>query len=152
MGHPLSAEQQRASRTLDNLKVFESNFRLEWMEDAWTDVGDAIPWLLKTRDRVHPDLIHLNGFVHGAIPWNAPTLIAGHCALILGDISSLRENWHDAALFVTPEDRAQLKSMIQRLTRDPHELRRWAARAQERAQAFTPERMAANYMELYRTL
>ena len=38
MGAPLSGPQQRAASSLHNLKIQESNFRLEWMEDPWDDV------------------------------------------------------------------------------------------------------------------
>ena len=36
------------------------------------------------------------------------------CALVLGDIPSLRENWNDAALFVPPEDSRTLEAALEK--------------------------------------
>src|SRR5437016_556960 len=66
MGQPLAAAQQREAKALPNVRVFESAFRLEWMEEPWEDVKMAGAWLLRIRDRFQPDLVHLNGYVHGA--------------------------------------------------------------------------------------
>src|SRR5436190_7472978 len=39
-------------------------------------------WLLEIERRESPDLIHLNGYAHGALPFRAPKLVVGHsCAL-----------------------------------------------------------------------
>ncbi|MGE5532026.1 MAG: glycosyltransferase family 4 protein, partial [Bacteroidota bacterium] len=39
-------------------------------------------WLLQVADRVEPDLIHLNGYVHGTLPWRAPVLMVGHSCVL----------------------------------------------------------------------
>src|SRR5215813_10453788 len=78
MGQPLSAAQQQEARALQNVKVFESGFRLEWMDVSWGETARAGEWLLKVRDSFQPDLVHLNDYVHGALAWNLPLLIAGH--------------------------------------------------------------------------
>src|SRR5204863_1804155 len=41
------------------------------------------------------------------------------CALVLGDIASLREVWGDAALFVAPGSDRELESTLRTLIRDP---------------------------------
>ena len=51
MGAPLSPGQVRALAAIDRLKVFESRFKLEWMEEPWGDVAQAAEWL--TGDREH---------------------------------------------------------------------------------------------------
>src|SRR5689334_13782330 len=61
MGQPLSLGQQQEAKALENARVFESAFRLEWMDEPWEDTERAGAWLLKIRDRFKPDLIHLNG-------------------------------------------------------------------------------------------
>lgn len=63
---------------LKNVELFESSFKLEWMDNPWEDVEEAAEWLLEIEIIYHPDIIHLNGFVHGALPWNAPVIVAGH--------------------------------------------------------------------------
>jgi glycosyltransferase involved in cell wall biosynthesis len=74
------------------------------------------------------------------------------CALVLGDIPSLREVWGDAALFVAPDDRDGLARTLERLMAHPSGREQLAARARERALTFTPRRMAAAYLHLYATL
>jgi glycosyltransferase involved in cell wall biosynthesis len=82
MGAPLTPQQREASGQIPNLEVFESCFKLEWMEDAWEDVAKAGEWLLQLEGRLQPDIIHLNGFVHAALPWQAPTLVVGHSCVL----------------------------------------------------------------------
>jgi glycosyltransferase involved in cell wall biosynthesis len=77
---------------------------------------------------------------------------AAGCALVLGDIRSLREIWGDAALFVPPGDDAALAAALRRLIGDPVLRARCAARAQRRAGRFTATRMAKAYAALYRGL
>ncbi len=317
MGGPLSADQRAAAARLDNLAIRESRYRLEWMEAPWGDVRDAGTWLVALEAEVRPDLVHLNGYAHGALDWRAPVLVVGHscvlswfaavrgevpyeqwrryrravarglrradfvvaptaamrdalrthygsfgrsgvvyngrragdfpprekepfvlcagrlwdaaknvralqavapalswpvcvagaerhpeggtvrlenvkllgrlapsalarwmghasiyalparyepfgltaleaglagCALVLGDIPSLREVWGDAALFVPPDDHAALAGALQRLIDDRALRRRMRRRARERALAFTPDRMARRYLDVYAAL
>ena len=317
MGAPLSPEQRKAADALENLEVFESAYRLEWMDDPWEDVAAAGAWLLGLERELQPDLIHLNGYVHAALPWSAPTMVVGHscvlswweavkgeaapaqwqryerevrrglqaadrvvaptgamlgalakhygplprstiipngtradlfmphpkepfisaagrlwdeakniatvaavaeelewpvyvagnakhpggehihfegvtllgylpqpelamwlgraaiyvhparyepfglavleaalcgCALVLGDIPSLREVWDDAAVYVEPDDHEALRERLLHLTQHPDERERLARRALERARRYTSERMAAGYLGLYKNL
>jgi glycosyltransferase involved in cell wall biosynthesis len=71
------------------------------------------------------------------------------CALVLGDIRSLREIWGDAALFVAPDNRAMLASAIRRLIDDDALRQELAHRAKTRASAFTATRMAGDYYHTY---
>jgi glycosyltransferase involved in cell wall biosynthesis len=77
---------------------------------------------------------------------------AAGCALVLGDIPSLRENWTGAALFVDPENSAALRAAINALIANPKERTRLAAAAQDRARRFTLDRMAQAYAALYRDM
>lgn len=71
------------------------------------------------------------------------------CALVLGDIPSLRETWDDAAIFVEPGDAVALKSAITTCF-DRADLRReLVAKASVRAEQLTPERQAGAYLALY---
>ena len=74
------------------------------------------------------------------------------CALVLGDLPTLREVWGDAACYVRPDDLDGLRATLLELIRDPDHRRRMAARAGRRARRFTARRMAANYLALYREL
>jgi glycogen synthase len=317
MGGPLNRHQREQLRALTNVGVFESHYRLEWMEAPWRDVERAGDWLLDIERRTRPDLIHLNNYAHGAIGWSAPVLVVGHscvqswwravhgteapaawdgyreavtrglraaqivvaptkamlgelqryygplaharvianssdaqfftrqskqpfilaagrlwdeaknlaalehvaprlawpvyvagdgthpdggtraladvqllgylnrqemagwcakasifalparyepfglavleaanaeCALVLGDIASLRETWEGAAVFVAPDDAEALRDALQALIEDPTRRKALAARARFRAREFTPERMAAGYLSAYADL
>jgi glycosyltransferase involved in cell wall biosynthesis len=72
------------------------------------------------------------------------------CALVLGDIPSLRENWSNAAVFVPPDDTAALQAALVRLISDAKLRRRFGARALARSRRFTPRRMAESYLSAYR--
>lgn len=74
------------------------------------------------------------------------------CALVLGDIPSLREIWHDTALFVSPNDADALRTALQRLIAEPDTRRDLAERAHERALDFTALRMTSSYLALYSEL
>lgn len=78
MGARLNAQQRAAVRRMANLHVCESTFKLEWMEDPWADMTAAGSWLLALEAVTRPDVIHLNSYVHGALPWQAPVLVVGH--------------------------------------------------------------------------
>ncbi len=319
MGRLPNAAQYAEAALVSNLTLHPSEFALEWMPDPWDDVGRAGDWLLALEAELRPDIVHLNGYAHGDLPWHAPALIAGHscvlswwqavhgtkapqgwnryraevtaglqaaglvaaptqamlaalqthygplkhmrvvpngrdralfapqtqkepfvfsagrlwddaknvraltetaprlpwpvcvagdtarpddgedggfdsvrllgclppdqitdwlaraaiyalpakyepfglsaleaglsgCALVLGDIDSLREVWGDAALFVPPSDLDALHAAISRLIADPDLRSALAARALARAKAYTPERMAYGYLNAYHTL
>ena len=74
------------------------------------------------------------------------------CALVLGDIDSLREIWCDAAVFVDPNDSAALKNELLNLTNDDERRRDLSQRARERALEFTSARMGENYLAAYAEL
>ena len=74
------------------------------------------------------------------------------CALVLGDIESLREIWRDAAVFIDPNDSHALKGELLNLIENDKRRRNMAQRARERALEFTSERMAENYFAAYSEL
>lgn len=317
MGRRLSSAQEAEVRRLPNVRVYAGTFKLEWMEEPWADVAEAGEWLLRIAESVRPDVVHLNSYVHGALPWRAPVLVVGHscvlswweavrggaappewdryrqevtrglraasmvaaptgamrtalerhygplpmtqmipngrdpsrfrpgvkeqfvlsagrlwdqaknlnnldciashlewpvfvageeqhpdggriesdsvrplgslsppqfadwlaraaiyalparyepfglsvleaalagCALVLGDIPSLRENWDGAAVFVSPDSPPELEAALAALIREPQRRAELAVRARMRGLQFTPGRMAASYMGLYREL
>lgn len=314
MGGRLNLSQQADVASLSNVKVFESAFKLEWMDEPRADIERAGHWLLELEDVFHPDVVHLNNFAHGSFPWRAPKIVVGHscvlswwravhgcdapsewdeyrefvmaglhgaelvvapsramldalidhygpfksstviyngralpqlqprskhdfifsagrlwdagknvailadvapklswpvmvagqdtdpdgravpkpnisylgalssseilsyferakiyalparyepfglsaleaalagCALVLGDIPSLREIWSDAAMFVSPDDPAALQSALQHLIDHPDETARLAERSQLAAQQYTPDKMAEGYLAAY---
>jgi glycosyltransferase involved in cell wall biosynthesis len=74
------------------------------------------------------------------------------CALVLGDIPSLRELWADAAVFVDPLDPGALHAALEALIGDGARRRELAARAQRRSLRLGIDRAARAYRRLYARL
>ena len=77
MGRSLS-QGQRAEVEQAGAELFESKYQLEWMDDPWDDVARAGEWLLTLEQRFAPDIVHVNGYAHAALPWRAPALLVAH--------------------------------------------------------------------------
>ena len=313
MGPRPSSSQRTQITKMRGVELRESEFKLEWMKDPWEDVAKAGEWLLALGREFQPDVVHLNGYAHGSLAWNAPVVLVAHscvlswwravnggeelpsswfvyrekagrglraadcvisptdamlasvqefygplrncrviangrasglfrpgdskepfiiaagrlwdeakniaalleisseldwpvclagsgdvsarncrllghlntadfaqllgqasifclparyepfglcileaalsgCALVLGDIQSLRENWNGAAIFVAPEDRHGLARTLNELIRDVSKREELARRARLRGLCFTTERMSSRYREIYAEL
>ena len=73
------------------------------------------------------------------------------CALVLGDIPSLRELWDGAALFVPPDDHDRLRATLEHVQNQ--EWRTALGRsARERGLLYGSERMTNAYLRVYREL
>lgn len=82
MGTRLSESQRIEASEIENLKVYESDYKLEWMDSPWKDVEAAGKWLLKLESEIGPDVIHLNNYVHGNLPWSAPVMVVAHSCVL----------------------------------------------------------------------
>lgn len=125
MGGELGPARRADCTGLSGIRIVESPFKLEWMEDPWDDVERAGEWLLDLEREIVPDIVHLNGFAHGSLPWKAPVLVTGHsCVLswwraVRG--GSVPEGWDEyrkrvraglkAAHMVTAPSAAMLRSL-----------------------------------------
>lgn len=78
MGPEPTPSQCEEVRQIPGLTLYTSTYKLEWMHEPWEDVDAAGDWLLALAERIRPDVIHLNGYTHSALPWPAPTLVACH--------------------------------------------------------------------------
>lgn len=88
-------------------------------------------------------------------PFGLSILEAGlsGCALVLGDIPSLREVWpDDSAVFVDPGDSEAFTRVVQRLIDDPDHCREQGQRARTQALEYSSARMGDHYLELYQVL
>lgn len=72
------------------------------------------------------------------------------CALVLGDIPSLRELWEGAALFVGPEDSHGLEVALSKLMMEPEACVALSARSREKALALSGEAMLLRHLDAYR--
>jgi glycogen synthase len=78
MGPRPSTAQIEEARAIPCMRLAYRNYRLEWMEEPWSDVAQAGEWLLDLANREHVDLVHLNGYVHAALPWNRTVVSVAH--------------------------------------------------------------------------
>lgn len=74
------------------------------------------------------------------------------CALLLGDIPSLREVWGEAAWYVAPDDPAALQRRLEELIGNAAARTDLAERAGKVAARLSPESTARGYLRLYRKL
>jgi glycogen synthase len=74
------------------------------------------------------------------------------CALVLGDIPSLRENWSGVAQFVHPDDADELRRILQDLITDPAKRTSLGDAARDRGERFSPTSHVAAYERLYREM
>jgi glycogen(starch) synthase len=80
---PLPSEQQRYdARRLENVALHEVGGRLEWMDKPWRDVERTGAWLLDLAARSGPDVVHVNGYAHAALPWGRPVLLGAHSCVL----------------------------------------------------------------------
>ena len=78
MGKTLSEDQKKSIEEIPNLKLYQSGYQLEWMDDPWKDVEEAGEWLLQIERIENPDIVHLNNFVHGYYVFSSPKIVVAH--------------------------------------------------------------------------
>jgi glycogen synthase len=71
------------------------------------------------------------------------------CALVLGNIETLKEIWGDAALYVDTDDAEALAATVNSLLENEFLLTLYAEAAQQRAVQYSTEKMAEKYWEVY---
>jgi glycosyltransferase involved in cell wall biosynthesis len=104
MGAPPSPAQRAEATRLPGVALRESEFRLEWMDEPWADVARAGEWLLGLERELCPDVVHLNGYAHAALPFRAPTVAVAHsCVLswwraVKGEAAAARWDRYRAAV------------------------------------------------------
>jgi glycosyltransferase involved in cell wall biosynthesis len=135
--------------------------RLAWPVVAAGDAGAARPASLRLVGRV--DSSRLAELLARAAVFALPAryepfglgpleaALAG-CALVLGDIPSLREVWGPNALYADPADDEAIAAALRRVLEDETLRRRAAADARARALTLTPDRMADAYLDGYERL
>jgi glycogen(starch) synthase len=134
---------------------------LSWPVELAGDAAGARPRGVRLlgalgREALRARMARASVFAHPASyePFGLAVLEAASagCALVLGDIASLRELWDGAAAFVSPGDPAALAAALQRLIEDERERARLAALAEMRARDYTIAASARSYASLYARL
>ncbi|HEX8324797.1 MAG TPA: glycosyltransferase family 4 protein [Tepidisphaeraceae bacterium] len=81
-GAALSTAQRAQASRLSNVTLFESTYKLEWMDEPWDDVRRTADWLRALEAMFRPDLIHLNGYAYATGGFRAPVLTVGHSCVL----------------------------------------------------------------------
>lgn len=96
MGAPLTSFQREQIEQLENVQLFKSEFKLEWMDEPWEDVRTSGQWLMYIEENVKPDIVHLNGYAHATLPFTAPRLVVAHSCVY---------SWFDAVWNKLPDEK-----------------------------------------------
>jgi glycogen synthase len=75
-------DQAAQALAIPGLRLFMSDFRCEWMEDAWQDVARTGLWLLELEERFRPDIVHLNSYCNAVEPFVAPVVVVAHSCVL----------------------------------------------------------------------
>lgn len=79
LGPRPSLVQRKAADSISNLQLIEGEFPLEWMPGvSEQELHRGGEWLLAQAHAFKPDLVQINGYFHGALPWEAPVLMVAH--------------------------------------------------------------------------
>jgi len=82
MGPRPSAAQRSEAARLGNVRLWESDFALEWQSDPWRDVDESGDWLRELARDLQPNLLHLNGFSHAALDFDVPAVVVAHSCVL----------------------------------------------------------------------
>ena len=79
-GHLLDDGQRAWLISMDSplFQWVETEYRLEWMEDAGEDLLRSVEFLRKLALELQPDVLHTNQFAYGELADTVPVLLTGH--------------------------------------------------------------------------
>lgn len=77
-GAPLLPAQVKEAAALPHIVLYETAYKLEWMQEPWADIDASGAWLLQLEQQVRPDIIHLNSYAYAALPFRAPKIVVAH--------------------------------------------------------------------------
>jgi len=78
MGALISPQQNQELNGVSNIVLYESNYKLEWMQDAGEDVIKAREWISAAYKAIQPDILHFNNFGQTDGQWNCPVVTVYH--------------------------------------------------------------------------
>jgi glycosyltransferase involved in cell wall biosynthesis len=81
-GGVASADQRRRANAISGLRLWDSDLKLEWMENPWKDVQESCAILWKLAREFQPDVAHLNTYAHAALPWECPVVVTAHSCVL----------------------------------------------------------------------
>jgi glycosyltransferase involved in cell wall biosynthesis len=78
MGRLADQSQRAQANALENVRLVPTAYRLEWMQDCEADVIESGRLLRKLADEIRPDVVHINGYYHATLAYDAPVLLTAH--------------------------------------------------------------------------
>lgn len=78
MGAWPSKEQRNQISAFENVTLYKSDFKLEWMEEPWEDVEKSRKWINCIYNTVQPDLVHFNNYAQCEEDWTCPVITVFH--------------------------------------------------------------------------
>jgi glycogen(starch) synthase len=82
MGRMPDAAQRQEVEAIPNLTLVPTGYRLEWMADCERDVAASGEVLLALERQLKPDVVHINGYWHAALPFDAPVISVAHSCVV----------------------------------------------------------------------
>jgi glycogen(starch) synthase len=101
-------QQTAWMENLRGLEYHPTAFRLEWMQDAESDLKDSSAYLCSLIHEIKPDLLHFNQVCYGSLPVAVPRVVAAHSDLL---------GWWQAVHGRSPEDTSWLRWYREVMTR-----------------------------------
>ena len=77
-----SAAQSEWIEELPDVSFHPTAFRLEWMQDAQSDLRQSTEFLQSIIAEAKPDLLHFNQFYFGGLDWDLPRIVVAHSDVI----------------------------------------------------------------------
>lgn len=82
LGPPPTEAQRAQAGVIPGLTLREHAEPLEWMPEPWSGVDRAGRYLRALCDELRPDVVHLNGYSHGALDFGVPKVVVGHSCVL----------------------------------------------------------------------
>jgi glycogen synthase len=94
-GEMPALSQTRWTEGLHGLDYRPTPFRLEWMQDAASDIRDSSEYLLNIIRETQPELLHFSQYCYGSLPVDVPKIITAHSDVV---------SWWHAVHGIDPPD------------------------------------------------
>jgi glycogen synthase len=92
LGRKCGEEQKKQLDRIQNVHLIETDYMLEWMKNPWKEIDESGKWLLRLEQVIKPDLVHLNCYAYGSLPFKAPVIVVAHSDVYSWFLSVIKED------------------------------------------------------------
>lgn len=82
-----TAQQKHWIHRTPGVDYLPTNFKLEWMQDAETDLIESEKYLMRVIRERQPDLLHLSQYHYGALPCDVPRIVVAHSDVVSWNVA-----------------------------------------------------------------